>query len=170
MAIQKVIVLASGKYKEYVALDSSAGAGSAGNLVALDAGGKINTNMMPAGIGPESVEITAAEALAQWDIVNIYLDVATLKARKADAGVNKYVAHAYCPAAIDNAATGNVYTDGLMTLSGMTPGADQYLSATPGERTETPVTGAGKINQKVGWAMSATIMCFSPEREVELLA
>lgn len=165
----KYIALINGKQKQVEVTTSSAGAASSGKAVGLDSNGNINPNMMPPGMGPESVEVTAAEALSQWDLVNIFDDSGTLKARLADAGANKYAANAYCPAAIDSGNTGNVYTDGLITGTGMTPGADQYLSEVPGEYTETAVSGSGKIHQKVGWAMSPTKLAFHPEAEIELV-
>jgi len=168
MAIQKILQLVSGKIKEYTSLDSSAGAGSAGNLVALDAAGKINSNMMPSGIGAEQVAVTAAAALSQWNLVNIYLDEATVKARKADGGTNKYAAHAFCPEAIESAAEGNVQMDGIVTGSSLTVGGDVYLSDTPGAVTQTPLTGTGKIHQKVGYAISETQWVFEPDAEIEL--
>lgn len=159
----------TGKMKEALALNSSAGAGSANALVALDAGGLINANMMPSGVGAEQVTVTAAEALSQYDLVNIYLDGATLKARKADGGTNKYIAHGFCPAAIESAAMGTVQTNGTMTGTGLTPGSDYFLSATPGAYATTPPeAGAGKISQKIGYAISDTVIVFEPEIEIEM--
>lgn len=174
MAVQKFLNLVSGKIKEAVGLDSSAGAGSAGKLVALDSSGKINNNMMPSGISAEVVEITPAEDIAQWDLVNIYLDGATLKGRKADGGTNKYVAHAFAPSALTTATPGNVQMDGTITGTGLTPGADYFLSdsagAGVGKSSATPLSGAGKIHQKIGYAVSATAIIFLPEQDIELLA
>lgn len=171
MAVEKVLQKAAdGTLQEYVALDSSAGAGSAGKLVALDSGGKVNANMMPSGIGAEQVAVTAATSLAQYDLVNIYLDGETLKARKADGGTNKYRAHAFCPEAIESAATGNIQMTGLITGTGFTPGARQFLSDTPGTRTETALSGAGKIHQVVGYAVSETQWRFEAEEPITLAA
>lgn len=172
MAVQKFLNLVSGKIKEAVGLDSSAGAGSAGKLVALDSSGKINANMMPSGISAETVEVTASENLSQWDLVNIYDDSGTLKARKADGGTNKYVAHAFCPSSIDSASTGNVQMDGIITGTGLTPGSDYFLDDTAGGYTlfAGAPSGAGKILQKIGYAVSPTSLVFSPEQEIELLA
>jgi hypothetical protein len=168
MSIQKLLQLVTGKRKEYAGLDSSAGVGSAGHYIALDSNGKINANMMPSGIGPEQVSVTAATALAQWNLVNTYLDGVTLKARKADAGTNKYKAIGFCPEIIENAAEGNIQTDGYITCVGFTPGEDVYLSDTPGTVTQTPVSGTGKIHQKVGFAISPTQWAFAPEEDIEL--
>ena len=51
---------------------ASAGASDAGKLVALDAAGRINTTMMPTGIGADTAIIVASEALSAGDLVNIY--------------------------------------------------------------------------------------------------
>ena len=66
------------------ALQTSAGAGDAGKLVALDSTGKISDTMMPVGIGAETSVITATEALGAGDFVNIYGSTGA-KCRKADA-------------------------------------------------------------------------------------
>jgi hypothetical protein len=170
----KYLDRASGKFVQKSAIEQSAGAGDAGKLVKLDAQGLLDETFFPDGIGIDAVTITAVGNLSQWDLVNIYLVAAAtppdvLSGRKADAGTNKYVAHAYCPAAIDDGNTGTVYLDGSITDSGLTPGAAYYLSDTPGEYTATPVTGAGKICQKIGFAKSETLLYFEPQEEVELV-
>lgn len=50
---------------------SSAGAGDAGKVVALDGSGRIDNTMMPVGIGADTATITASEALSAGDFVNI---------------------------------------------------------------------------------------------------
>lgn len=164
----KYLYLDSGNIKEKEALNSSAGATDAGKIPALDSTGKLNSNMMPSGVSAAVQSVTADGDLSQYDIVNIYNNSGTLSARKADAGTNRYQAHAFCPAAISNGATGNVQMEGSITGSAMTPGADQFLSDTPGDYSETPPTGTGKIVQKVGYATSATTLYFTAGNYIQL--
>lgn len=166
----KYLALVAGKKKEIEATVTSGGVANAGDIPALDSGGHLSATVMPSGIGPEAVTITAAEAISQWDLINIYLDGATLKGRKADGGTNKYVAHAYAPAAIDSAAEGTVYSDGWITGVGLTPGADYYLDNVAGAYCLAAAIPAstGEIVQKIGYAVSATQLVFAPEAEIEL--
>ena len=64
--------------------------------------------------------------------------------------------------------TATVYLFGKLTgLSGMTPGAKQFLS-TSGARTETAPSTGGYIVQEVGIALSATEMKFEPQQIILL--
>jgi hypothetical protein len=114
--------------------------------------------------------ITAAEAISQYDLINIYLDGETLKGRLADGGTNQYVAHAFAIAAIENAATGVVQTNGIITGAGLTPGADYYLDDVPGDYCLAAAIpdADGEIVQKIGYAISTTQLVFEPEMEIEL--
>ena len=67
-----------------------------------------------------------------------------------------------------NAATATIYTSGnhLTGLTGMTPGARQYLATTAGARTETAPSTANNVVQMVGVASSASSLIFEPEEPV----
>ena len=162
--------LTTGKIKEEAAIASSAGAGDDGKLVALDGTGKISSTMMPTGIGAEQVTITAAGTLSQYNLINIYLDEATVKGRKADGGTNKYPAHAWAIAAITDTETGIVQTNGIITGSGLTPGAEYFLDDTAGAYCLVAgiPSGTGKLFQKIGYAISETELVFEPEQDIEL--
>lgn len=117
---------------------------------------------------PESV--TAGESMTAPALVNLYNDAGTLKARYADASDPAKRADAYI---LDTVTSGDavfVYFGGnkMTGLSGMTPGAVQFLSETAGARTETAPSAAGTIVQQVGVAISATSMIFEPQPTVEL--
>lgn len=135
------------------AVATSAGAGDAGKLVALDGSGRIDTSAMPVGVGPDTNTITATEALAAGDYVNVHSG----GVRKADAS-NGRPAHGVVLAGVANGAPATVYFEGTNTqLSGLTLGADQYLSATtPGARTATAPSTAGQLVQPLGVAVSTT--------------
>jgi hypothetical protein len=150
---------------EQQALDTSAGQGSAGAIVALDADGKIADNMMPDGVAAETQTATASEELAANDVVNLYLDT-ILKVRKADASDATKPAHGYVKEPVLNAGTATVYTDGKLPGTGFTPGAMYFLSETAGAVTTTPPTTDDAIVQAIGPAVSATAIKFDPARQV----
>src|SRR5690606_35480393 len=66
------------------AKDTSAGAADAGKLAMLDANGRLDSTMMPVGIGADTASIQASEALAAGDFVNIHSSSGA-RVRKADA-------------------------------------------------------------------------------------
>ena len=155
MAIRKVIQVAtSGVQSEYAGLNASAGAGSAGDFIIAAADGKIDPTFMPNGIGADSITATAGEALVAGDMVYIS---GTGTILKADATTPAKAARGYVLAAVLNAATATVFFDESNTgVSGLTPGATYYLSATAGAVVTAPPTTAGQIVQEVGFAVSAT--------------
>ena len=77
----------AGVISELEALVTSAGAGDAGKIPALDATGKLDNSLMPVGIGADSKILPASENLAAGDLVNVWNDSGTAKARKADATI-----------------------------------------------------------------------------------
>lgn len=156
MAAQKPLQLVAGVPTEVSALDSSAGAGDAGKIVALDAAGLLNANMMPAGIGQNLDSIVSFENLAAGDFVNIFDDTGTIKVRKADANGKK--AHGFVLAAVTAPAAASVYGPGELNsqLSGLTIGAEYFLSETPGAVTTTAPTTSGAYVQPLGVAKATT--------------
>jgi hypothetical protein len=138
---------------------SSAGAGDAGRIVALDAAGRIDNSMMPVGIGADTQVVEASENLAAGDLVNIHNSTGA-KARKADATTAGKEAHGFVLAAVTSGQPATVYFEGSNTqVTGLTPGP-QYLSTTPGLSTHTPPSGSGNILQKVGVATDAAVLNF----------
>jgi hypothetical protein len=144
---------------------TSSGAADAGKLVALDSAGLISSTMVPA-IG-DSAAFTTSEVIGAGALVNLHNSTGT-KARNADAS-NGREAHGYAPTGAGSGASCTVFLDGLNTvLSGRTPGATQYLAATPGGITETAPATAGQIVQRVGVALSATSARIRPYRPFTL--
>lgn len=158
----KPVQLVSGVLTEVEAKTASAGAGDAGKIVALDAGGKIDSTMMPSGVGSDSKSMTASEAISAGDIVNVH-DSTGAKVRKADATATGKNGVGFAPSAISNGASGTINFEGTISgLSGLTIGATYYLATTAGGITETPPSGSGNVVQKVGTAISATELSFEP--------
>lgn len=169
MAGDKYLYNNSGRITEKASIQSSAGAGDAGKIPALDAAGKLDLTMMPSGIGADTVVAAATEALAAGDMVNIY-NSSGLKARKADATTAGKEANGFVLASVENLANATIYRQGINNqVTGMTIGARQYLSATPGARTESAPSTAGNIVQFLGVAESATEFFFE-ERDSFVIA
>lgn len=163
MAGNKYLSNNAGAITEVVANQSSAGAGDAGKIPALDATGKLDVSMMPVGIGAENDIIVASEALSAGDFVNIWEDTGVAKVRKADGSTTGKEAHGFVLAVVNFPGNATVYRWSQLNnqKTSMTPGVMQYLSITvPGGTQETVPTGAGKTLQKLGVAKSATEMVF----------
>lgn len=169
MAAKKFLRMVAGKFTEVLGIQVSAGVANAGDIVALNDQGKIDETMMPPGIGAEVKILTASEALAAGDFINIWSDAGTAKMRKADATVAGKQADGYVLAAVTSGATGTAYTDGINNqCTGLTPGADVYLQTTAGKVGGTIPAAAGNVVQRVGKALSATEVQFSPSEPVTL--
>jgi hypothetical protein len=161
--------LVAGRLVEVLGIQASAGAGDAGKIPALDASGKLDPTMMPVGVGADTKALVASEALSAGNLVNVWNDTGTPKARKADGTTAGKEANGFVLAAVDQDATATVYLEGTITgLSGLTPGARQYLHTTAGGRTETAPSGSGNVVQSVGVALSATELSFEPQEPVTL--
>lgn len=146
---------------------TSAGAGDTGKLVALDAAGRIDTSMMPVGIGADTATITTSEALSAGDFVNIW-NSSGARARKADATVAGKEAMGFVLAAFGSSVSATVYFEGMNTgVTGQTPGP-VFLSATPGLATATAPSAAGNVVQRIGFAVSASAVNFQSQPPVTL--
>lgn len=169
MAAKKFLSLVSGAKQLIAGVVTSAGASNDGDLVALDASGKLDASVLPAGVGADSKSLVASENLSAGDLVNVWDDTGTAKMRKADAS-NGRPAHGYVTAAVTATASGTMYKEGSITgLTGLTPGAVQYLSdTTPGAMTETAPSTATYIVQTVGNTMDSTEVDFEPGEPVTL--
>lgn len=143
---------------------ASAGTADAGKIPRLGSDGKLHASVMAAGTGQDVKPILASENLS-IGLVNFYNNAGVTNVRKADASAPGKEANGYVLSAWTSGQTADVFMEGTLSgLSGMTPGARQYLSATtPGARTETAPTGAGQVVQFVGHALSATELSFEPE-------
>lgn len=168
MAGNKYLRNSAGTLTEEAAVQSSAGAGDAGKIVALDAAGRLDNSMMPTGIGADTASIVSSENLAAGDLVNIWNDAGTAKARKADATTAGKEAHGFVLSAVVAPAAATVYFEGTNTaVSGLTPG-NRFLATTAGTSTSTAPSGAGNVVQKVGVATSATTLNFEAQQPIVL--
>jgi len=121
----------------------SAGSGDAGKLVMLDAGGKIDITALPsAAMSADTAVITASEALSAGDLVNIYNNAGTANVRRADASVSGKEAHGYVIAAVGSGASATVYFEGSNNQVTGQTPGVAYLSATTPGKT-TAVAPSG---------------------------
>ena len=167
----KFIRLNSGQLVEKEATVVSAGAGDAGELVALDGSGKLDNSVMPVGIGADTAVIEASENLAAGDLVNIHASGSPLSdfVRKADAS-NGRRAHGFVLSSVTSGQNATVYFEGSITgLSGLTPGATMYLSGSvAGAATATPPSTSSYLVQEIGAASKTDEITFEPQRPVTL--
>jgi hypothetical protein len=98
MAAKRYIALVTGRLKQIAAIVVSAGAGNDGDLVALDATGKLDASVMPLGVGVNTRSVVASETLAAGDLVNFWNNAGTLNVRKADATAEGKEVHGFVKA------------------------------------------------------------------------
>lgn len=160
MANKYVGLTAGGALTEVAGQVTSAGVGDAGKIVALDSTGRLDSTVMPVGIGQDTASIQASEDLSSGDFVNIH-NSGGARVRKADAS-NGRDAHGFVLSAITSGNNATVFFEGRNTaLTSLTPGTRYFLSgATAGAATATAPTITGHVVQSLGVAVSATELDF----------
>jgi hypothetical protein len=167
MAGDKYLYINAGQVTEKASIQTSAGAGDAGKIPALDASGRLDNSFMPTGIGADTASIQASENLAAGDLVNVW-NSSGARIRKADASAAGKEAHGFVLAAVTSGASGTVYFEGNNAqVTGLTPGV-QFLSTTPGLATATAPSGTGNVVQRVGFSTSATNLNFQTHLPIVL--
>jgi hypothetical protein len=156
----KYIAQVNGRMQEVAGKATSSGAPDAGAITQLDGTGRLDSSLMPVGIGADTQSITASEALAAGDLVNIHNSTGS-KVRKADASVAGKEAHGFVLAGFASGAAATVYFEGTNTqVTGQTPGPVYLSATTAGQATTTPPATAGQIVQLVGLATSPNSINF----------
>jgi hypothetical protein len=144
----------NGTKETYAGVTTSAGAGSSGEIPALDSAGKLDSSMMPVGFGQDSVTAIAGETLTAGDFV--YFN-GVGEVLKADATSLAKQAKGYVNTGFTSASPATVFFDDSNTgLTGLTINVPYYLSTTPGTVTTTAPTTPTQIVQRVGFANSTT--------------
>ena len=158
---QGFLARVAGKTKQIFAIATSAGVADAGKIPALDTAGRLHASMMPLGIGAQSVQAKASEAIGAGKFVNFFDDGGVFSMRLAD-NSNGRQADGYVNETVASAATGAAYPlDGTnANMTGLTIGV-RYWLGTAGGVTNTPldesdVANANKISQYLGVAKSTT--------------
>lgn len=158
MAVNRPLELDSttNELKEITPIATSSGAGDASKLVQTDSGGKLDITLMPSGIGADTVSVTASEALAAGDWVNIYDNAGTKNVRKANATDNTKPAHGFVRSSVSNGATATVYLTGVNdqipvgSFVAADVGKNVFLSTTGGGTTLTAPSSTGNRVQRLG--------------------
>ncbi|QLF85061.1 capsid fiber protein [Nostoc phage YongM] len=159
MSSNKFIGILNGIQTLFTAIAASAGVGDASKIIMTDATGKIDSTLMPSGIGAATKSVLASEALVAGDFVNIYNNAGTLNVRKAD-NSNGRAANGFVLSAFSSAANATVYLQGENTgRTGLTPGTIYFL-ATAGGVTTTAPTASGTIIQQLGYSTGTTSINF----------
>ncbi|MCK7581014.1 MAG: hypothetical protein MZV65_38950 [Chromatiales bacterium] len=160
----KFLTINAGRRQLVEATVVSAGAASAGKMTALGNDGRFDLTVMPVGIGPDTKSVVASEALSAGNLVNIWNETGTPKARKADATVSGKEAVGFVLSGASSGASALVYFEGVITgLSGLTAGTRYYLATTAGGTTATAPSASGNVCQYIGTAISATEITFEPD-------
>lgn len=159
MSTNRFMTIVNGIKTMVTAISSSAGSADANKIVATGSNGRLDMSMMPVGVGAAVQTIVASEALAAGDLVNIWNNAGARNVRKADAS-NARPAHGFVLTAVTSGQNATVYQQGEnSSLSGLTPGALQFLGNS-GAITTTAPTAANSIVQEVGYALSTTAILF----------
>lgn len=117
----------------------------------------------------ETQEIEASEDLVAGDMVSLFDDAGTLKARKADATVSGKEAKGFVETAVTSGNLANVIFSGAnVQLSGLTVADTLFLDTTAGGVTATAPSASGNVVQEIGTALSATKMIFQPKASLEI--
>lgn len=159
--VDKLLQRKNGRNQQYTPATQSAGAADAGKVPALNSSGKLDLTLMPDGIGVTNRIAPATEALTAGAFVNEYAASGILSVRLAD-NSNGRVATGFVKAQVAKDQQATVWPLDATNdqLTGLTVGADYYLGtaggvlATPLDATDA--TQAGKIDQRLGRARSAT--------------
>ncbi|MCS5663938.1 MAG: hypothetical protein NZ604_06615 [Flavobacteriales bacterium] len=158
MAANKYIALVAGKLKEILGTVTSTGVANADEIIALDATGKIDPSLLPAGFGAEVVSAVTSENLISGEFVNMYLNGGVATLRKADATDTTKPAYGFVIAGSTSPSINTMYILGVQNdyVSGLTIGTRYFLDSTAGGITSTPLSTTGNLNQEIGIAITAT--------------
>lgn len=164
---EKFLKQTNGGLVETIATQTG-GAPNADKIPALDANGRLDSSMMPTGVGLDTAVIQASEALVAGDFVNIHNVTGSARVRKADAAVSGKEAHGFVLAGVASGGNATVYFEGTNTgVTGQTPGV-AFLSTTAGLAQAAAPTVAAQVVQRIGLAVSPTAVNFEPSLPILL--
>lgn len=147
-------------------IKTSTGAGSvadAGLVVVLGADGKVPEASLPSSVGTDARYYPTSEALLAGNMVDIYDNEGVSTVRKADGTTTGKLADGFVLEAVASGAQALVRSRGVNNqVTGLTIGADVYLSTTTAGAVQCTIpSGAGKVEQALGVALSATAFQFT---------
>jgi hypothetical protein len=150
--MQRYKTFLNGAWRLVVSIFQSTGVSDGGKIVSTDpATGKLHASLLPSGLGTATKVYPASEDLVAGNFINIWLDTATLRVRKADSS-NGRRANGFVLDAVTSGATATVILQGLNTaLTALDPTQIYYLG-TNGGITTNPPTANNAIIQDLGYA------------------
>jgi hypothetical protein len=133
--------------KQVAATQTGSGSANAGQIVALNSSGYVDTTLLPPGLGQASLSVVASEALAAGAIVSFWSNAGVVNVRNANATDATKLPQGFVTAAVASSATATVYFSGQLnsSASGLTIGAPVYLSTTSGAVTTTAPSATGNL-------------------------
>lgn len=146
----------TGNIEQQAATDASVGAGSAGKIIAANSSGTLDVSFLPAGIGLQTIDAAATEALSAGDAVNIYYNSTARSVRKANATDATKPANGFVIQSVANGSTATIYLGGKnanVAVGSFTTadiGKKVFLSTTAGGYTVTPPSTTGNLVQHLG--------------------
>ncbi len=160
MSNKFLTLLANGTTHLISAIATSSGAADKNKIVATDDSGKLDLSLMPSDLGVEAEDMTASEAIAPGEFINIFDDAGTRKVRLADASAD-LPAHGFVLAGIAADETGKVYTAGVNSqLTSLIPGGKYFLDVSPGGIRSTITIASSEFVQALGTAIDTTALRF----------
>lgn len=161
MANKYLQIGSTGFPTELEALVTSAGAGDSGKIPALNASGLIDASMLPAATGDGTITAEAFEGLSAGDFVEIFIESAVVKCRKAD-NSNGRKADGFVTAAVTATNPATIYGISQINtaLSGLTIGTRYFLGTGGGVTATVPAAGAGVLVQALGVAHTTGALRF----------
>lgn len=151
--------LSAGKDLMVEATTASTGVGEAGDIVALDASGKLDPSLLPVGVGADVKIAPASENLSAGDYVNFFdAGGGVVNVRLAD-NSNGREAHGFVLDAVTAPANATVYFEGSNTAAAAgLPGQRAYLGTAGGVITTPldPAVDVGDIHQLLGTYVDTT--------------
>ena len=165
--LQRFLAIAAGVRTEVVPA-AVGGAASAGQIPALNATtGLLDVTMLPTGVGPDVQTETASEAISGPALVNVYSNAGTPAVRNANGSAVGKEANGFVLASVASGAQAAVYGGGLASgFTGLTPGPAYLSDTAAGGVASTGATTAGHTYQRVGTALTATVLQFAPQEPV----
>lgn len=161
-AIQRFVGLVAAGFAEIIPTITG-GAAAAGQIAALGPDGTLHATMMPPGVAADTAILPFSEAVTAPALVNIFVSNGVETARNADGATQGKSVDGYVLASVAANGTGTVYmSSGIVPgFTGLTLG-DAFLSTTaPGAVAAAGATSAGQTYQRVGKALSATVLQFT---------
>lgn len=167
--MQKFITLVNGAHKLVDGgVVASTGTNDAGKMAALDNSGRLDTTVMPVGIGADTASILTSETLPAGCFVNVWNNFGNAAVRKADATVVGKEAHGFVLSAFTHPTSATVYFEGSNTAVSGAIAGNVFLSTVAGGFTNTPPSASGNIVQKIGVATSGMTINVEFSEAVEL--